>query len=111
MPSSRNIPVKWTRTALANLVAILTYIEKDSPQRAKSFALEIRAKTNLLSGSQTKKSRHRWWPSPWIEGVRTVTRSCGGGDFRVVEHDLDRVVGCHAAAEQCGGDLVAGQGE
>lgn len=49
MPSSRNIPVKWTRTALANLVAIVTYIEKDSPQRAKSFALEIRAKTNLLS--------------------------------------------------------------
>ena len=40
--------VKWTRTALANLVAIVEYIEKDSPERAKSFALEIQAKmTNL----------------------------------------------------------------
>ncbi|MBC7857632.1 MAG: type II toxin-antitoxin system RelE/ParE family toxin [Burkholderiaceae bacterium] len=41
--------VKWTRTALANLVAIVEYIEKDNVERAKSFALEIQAKTNRLA--------------------------------------------------------------
>ena len=41
--------VKWTKTALANLAAIVEYIEKDNPQRAKSFALEIQAKTNNLA--------------------------------------------------------------
>ena len=43
------MPVKWTKTALANLVAIVEYIEKDNAERAKSFALEIRAKTNSLA--------------------------------------------------------------
>lgn len=38
--------VKWTKTALANLVAIVEYIEKDNAERARSFALEIQAKTN-----------------------------------------------------------------
>lgn len=38
--------VKWTKTALANLVAIVEYIEQDNPERAKSFALEIQSKTN-----------------------------------------------------------------
>jgi len=41
--------VKWTRTALANLIAIAEYIEKDSPERAKSFVLELQAKTNNLA--------------------------------------------------------------
>lgn len=41
--------VKWTRTALANLVAIVEYIEQDNPERAKSFALEIQEKTNSLA--------------------------------------------------------------
>lgn len=41
--------VKWTKTALANLVAIIEYIEKDNAERAKSFALEIQAKTNSLA--------------------------------------------------------------
>ena len=41
--------VKWTKTALANLAAIAEYIEKDSADRAKSFALEIQAKTNSLA--------------------------------------------------------------
>lgn len=41
--------VKWTKTALANLVAIIGYIEKDNAERAKSFALEIQAKTNSLA--------------------------------------------------------------
>jgi toxin ParE1/3/4 len=41
--------VKWTKTALANLVAIVEYIEQDNPERAKSFALEIQSKTNSLS--------------------------------------------------------------
>ena len=49
MPSLRNTAVRWTRTALANLVAIVEYIEQDSPERAKSFALEIRAQTNNLA--------------------------------------------------------------
>ncbi|MBI3230791.1 MAG: type II toxin-antitoxin system RelE/ParE family toxin [Burkholderiales bacterium] len=40
--------VKWTRTALANLVAIVEYIEQDNAERAQSFALEVRAKTNSL---------------------------------------------------------------
>jgi addiction module RelE/StbE family toxin len=40
--------LKWTRTALANLVAIVEYIEKDGPERAQSFAREMRAKTNNL---------------------------------------------------------------
>jgi toxin ParE1/3/4 len=41
--------VKWTKTALANLVAIVEYIEKDNAERAKSFALEIQEKTNSLA--------------------------------------------------------------
>ena len=41
--------VKWTKRALANLVAIIEYIEKDNPERAKSFALEIQVKTNSLA--------------------------------------------------------------
>jgi toxin ParE1/3/4 len=41
--------VKWTKTALANLVAIVEYIEKDNAERAKSFALEIQKKTNNLA--------------------------------------------------------------
>jgi len=41
--------VKWTKTALANLIAIVDYIEKDNAERAKSFALEIQAKTNSLA--------------------------------------------------------------
>lgn len=40
--------VKWTKTALANLAAIVDYIEKDNAERAKSFVLEIQAKTNTL---------------------------------------------------------------
>ncbi len=40
--------VKWTKTALANLVTIVEYIEQDNAERAKSFALEIQAKTNNL---------------------------------------------------------------
>jgi addiction module RelE/StbE family toxin len=40
--------VKWTKTALPDLVAIVAYIEKDNAERAKSFALEIQAKTNSL---------------------------------------------------------------
>ena len=41
--------VKWTKTALANLVPIVEHIEKDNPARAKSFALEIQAKINSLA--------------------------------------------------------------
>ena len=41
--------VKWTRTALANLAAIVEYIEKDNVERAKSFTLEIRGKTHSLA--------------------------------------------------------------
>ena len=41
--------VKWTKTALANLVTIVEYIEKDNAERAKSLALEIQAKTNRLA--------------------------------------------------------------
>ncbi len=37
--------VKWTKTALANLLAIVEYIEYDNPERAKSFALEIKRKS------------------------------------------------------------------
>lgn len=40
--------VKWTKTALTNLVSIVEYIEEDNAERAKSFALEIQAKTNSL---------------------------------------------------------------
>ena len=32
-----------------NLVAIVSHIEKDNAERAKSFALEIQAKTNSLA--------------------------------------------------------------
>lgn len=42
--------VKWTNTALANLAAIVAYIEKANAERARSFALEIQAKTNSLAG-------------------------------------------------------------
>jgi addiction module RelE/StbE family toxin len=41
--------VEWTKTALANLVAIVEYIEKDNAERAKSFVLEIQEKTNSLA--------------------------------------------------------------
>lgn len=41
--------VKWTKTALANLEAIVEYIEQDNPERAKSFALEIQSKTTSLT--------------------------------------------------------------
>jgi toxin ParE1/3/4 len=41
--------VKWTRSALADLAAIVEYIEKDNPERATSFAVEIQAKTNSLA--------------------------------------------------------------
>lgn len=41
--------VKWTKTALANLIAIVKYIENNNAERAKSFALEIQAKTNDLA--------------------------------------------------------------
>jgi toxin ParE1/3/4 len=41
--------VKWTKTALANLLAIVEYIEYDNPERAKSFALEIQTKINSLA--------------------------------------------------------------
>jgi plasmid stabilization system protein ParE len=34
---------------LANLVAIVEYIEQDNPERAKSFALEIKSRTNSLT--------------------------------------------------------------
>lgn len=40
--------VKWTKTALANLAAILEYIADDNPDRARSFALEVQEKTNSL---------------------------------------------------------------
>lgn len=40
--------VSWTKKALANLAAIVEYIERDNADRAKSFAQEIRAKTNSL---------------------------------------------------------------
>ena len=40
--------LKWTRTALANLTAIVKYIENDDAGRATSFALEIKAKTEGL---------------------------------------------------------------
>ena len=48
--SSQNMAVKWNKTALANLIATRgEYIEKDCAERAKSFALEIQAKTNSLA--------------------------------------------------------------
>ncbi|WP_304781261.1 type II toxin-antitoxin system RelE/ParE family toxin [Herminiimonas sp.] len=34
---------------MANLVAIVEYIEKDNAERAKSFAQEIQTKTNSLA--------------------------------------------------------------
>ena len=37
------------KTVLANLLAIVKYIEKDNGERAKSFALEIQAKKNSLA--------------------------------------------------------------
>lgn len=46
--SSPNMVVKWTKIALANLAAIVQYIERDNPERAHSFAQEIRTKTNAL---------------------------------------------------------------
>jgi addiction module RelE/StbE family toxin len=42
------LKIKWTKTALANLISIVEYIEKDNVDRAKSFAQEIREKTNNL---------------------------------------------------------------
>ncbi|PWF46832.1 type II toxin-antitoxin system RelE/ParE family toxin [Massilia glaciei] len=41
--------VKWTKTALANLISIVEFIERDNPERAKSFAMEIQSKTNRLT--------------------------------------------------------------
>lgn len=41
--------VKWTKTALANLVSIAEYIEKDNPDRAKLFAQEVQRKTESLA--------------------------------------------------------------
>jgi addiction module RelE/StbE family toxin len=41
--------VKWTRTALANLAAIVAHIEADNPERARSFALEVQQKTKRLT--------------------------------------------------------------
>ncbi len=40
---------KWTKKALANLVAIVDYIGQDNPERGDSFALEIQAKVNKLA--------------------------------------------------------------
>ena len=41
--------VRWTNTVLANLVAIVSYIERDNAEAAKSFALEVLAKTSSLA--------------------------------------------------------------
>ena len=40
--------VKWTKTALAKLSAIAEYIERDNPDRARTFVFDILAKTNNL---------------------------------------------------------------
>lgn len=40
--------LKWTRGALRNLQEIADYIAADNPQRATSFACELRDKTELL---------------------------------------------------------------
>lgn len=41
--------VNWTKKALADFVAILEYIEQDNPERAKTFAAEIKAKVENLA--------------------------------------------------------------
>jgi addiction module RelE/StbE family toxin len=41
--------LKWTKSALADLVAIVAYIEQDNAERARSFALEIQEKANNLA--------------------------------------------------------------
>lgn len=41
--------VRWTKRALAALVAITAHIERDSPMRAKTFVQEIRHKTEMLA--------------------------------------------------------------
>jgi addiction module RelE/StbE family toxin len=40
--------VKWTRTALSNLAAIVAYIEENNAVHARAFAREIQVKTNSL---------------------------------------------------------------
>ena len=40
--------LKWTKTALRTIDEIADYIARDNPNRAASFALELRQKTNLL---------------------------------------------------------------
>lgn len=40
--------VRWTKRALAALVAIAAYIEQDTPRRAKALVGEIRDKTEML---------------------------------------------------------------
>ena len=44
--------VKWSKTALANIAIITEYIERDNSARAKTFAQEIRQKTNMLAEFQ-----------------------------------------------------------
>ena len=41
--------VRWSKTALANIASITQYIERDKSARAKTFAQEMRQKTNMLS--------------------------------------------------------------
>ncbi len=40
--------VNWTKKALADLLAILEYIELDSPESARAFATDIQAKVETL---------------------------------------------------------------
>ena len=40
--------VRWTKRALASLVAIAAYIGRDNPARSTSFVQEIRSKTAML---------------------------------------------------------------
>ena len=47
--SSQNMAVKWTKKALADLATILEYIAHDNPERARTFASEIKAKVTHLA--------------------------------------------------------------
>jgi toxin ParE1/3/4 len=48
--------LRWTNRALGRLDEIVAYIAKDNPQRATTFARELRDEVNILKSHQLGKA-------------------------------------------------------
>lgn len=73
--------VKWTKTTLANLVAIVAHIEKDNAERAKSFILRVQHVARRGPGA----SNSRTYPFDAINGIQ---RMVARGQLRRIDGGL-----------------------